>query len=78
MGMERRKKVLQRCGRFRVLWCVTLFRAHSGGVPLGVYRRTGFKCERVIIANYDFYSERAIIRTQCIITHSINQYVARA
>ena len=42
------------------------------------YRRTGFKCEHVIIANCDFSPSAQLLERSVYITHSINQYVARA
>ena len=43
-----------------------------------VYRRTGFKCEHVIIANCDFSPSTQLLERNVYITHSVNQYVARA
>ena len=43
-----------------------------------MYRRTGFKCEHVIIANCDFSPSAQLLECNVCITHSINQYVARA
>ena len=40
-----------------------------------IYRRTGFKCKHVIIANCDFSQ---LLERNVYITHSVNQYVARA
>ena len=42
------------------------------------YRWTGFKCEHVIIANCDFSPSAQLLERNVYITHSINQYVARA
>ena len=42
------------------------------------YRRTGFKCEHVIIANCDFSPSAQVLERNVYITHSVNQYVARA
>ena len=39
------------------------------------YRRTGFKCEHVIIANCDFSPSAQLLERNVYITHSINQYV---
>ena len=43
-----------------------------------LYRRTGFKCEHVIIANCDFSPSTQLLEHNVYITYSINQYVARA
>ena len=43
-----------------------------------IYRRTGFKCEHVLIANCDFSPSAQLLERNVYITHSINQYVARA
>ena len=43
-----------------------------------LYRGTGFKCEHVIIANCDFSPSAQLLERNVYITHSINQYVARA
>ena len=43
-----------------------------------IYRRTGFKCDHVIIANCDFSPSTQLLERNVYITHSINQYVARA
>ena len=45
---------------------------------LFIYRRTGFKCEHVIIANCDFSPRAQLLEHNVYITYSINQYVARA
>ena len=42
------------------------------------YRGTGFKCEHVIIASCDFGPSTQLLERNVYITHSINQYVARA
>ena len=43
-----------------------------------IYRRTGFKCEHVIMVNCDFSPSAQLLERNVYITHSINQYVARA
>ena len=43
-----------------------------------MYRRTLFKCESLIIANCDFSPCAQLLERNVYITHSINQYVARA
>ena len=43
-----------------------------------MYRGTGFKCEHVIIANCNFSPSVQLLERNVHITHSINQYVARA
>ena len=42
------------------------------------YRRMGFKCEHVIIANCDFSPSAQLLERNVYITHSINQYVVSA
>ena len=42
------------------------------------YHRTGFNCEHVIIASCDFGPSTQLLECNVYITHSINQYVARA
>ena len=48
------------------------------GVAVKRYRRTGFKCEHVIIANCNFSPSAQLLERNVYITHSINQYVACA
>ena len=43
-----------------------------------IQRRTGFKCEHVITANCDFSPSMQLLQRNVYITHSINQYIARA
>ena len=43
-----------------------------------VYCRTGFNCEHVITVNCDFSPCMQLLECNVYITHSINQYVARA
>ena len=42
------------------------------------YGRMGFKCKHVIIENCDFSPSTQLLERNVYITHSINQYVARA
>ena len=42
------------------------------------YRRTGFKCEHVTIANCDFSPSAKLLECNVYITCGCNQYVARA
>ena len=53
----------------------------EGQIDTCIYHRTGFKCEHVIIVNCDFSPSVQLLERNvymCIITHSINLYVARA
>ena len=68
---------------YKYIWALCLgewlpFHADVRNAQIVYYRRTGFKCEHVIIANCDFSPSTQLLECNVYIMHSINQCVARA